>query len=67
MPGEDKIEITILPDGTIKAETDQISQASHLNADKFLQWIAEQAGGAKERHRKGHATHTHHHHEKEKA
>jgi hypothetical protein len=63
----DEIRITILDDGTIRAETDQVSGPNHLNADKFLQWMAEQAGGEKSRQRRGAHTHTHHEHEKAKA
>ena len=64
---EDTISIEILADGTIKAETDKISSPNHLNADKFLQWIAEQAGGEKSRQRRGSHSHEHHHHEHEKS
>jgi len=33
---KDIISITILPDGTIKTETDRISAAAHQSADNFL-------------------------------
>ena len=42
---KDRIKITILGDGTIKAETDAVSAANHLNADEFLSFLAAQAGG----------------------
>jgi hypothetical protein len=61
---QDEIQIEILADGTIKCEVDSISGPNHLVADKFLIWIAEQAGGAKERRRRGahaHGEHTHTH------
>ena len=63
----DEIEITILDDGTIRAENGQISGPNHMNADKFLAWIAEQAGGQKSRQRRGSHSHTHHEQEKVKA
>jgi len=65
--GEDTINIEILADGTIKAETDKISGPNHLNADNFLKWIAEQAGGEKSRQRRGTHSHSHEHHHHEKA
>jgi hypothetical protein len=41
----DKIQITILPDGTIKMETDKISGPNHLSAEKFVKAVHELAGG----------------------
>jgi hypothetical protein len=64
---QDEIQIEILADGTIRCEVDSISNANHLVADKFLAWIAEQAGGQKSRQRRGTHTHTHHEHDKVKA
>ena len=63
----DEIKIEILEDGTIRAETDQVSGPNHLNADNFLKWIAEQVGGQKSRQRRGSHSHTHQEHEKVKA
>ena len=57
----DELKITILDDGTIKVETDQVGQANHLSADKFLETMARLAGGQTETVRKGNA-HTHSHH-----
>lgn len=59
----DKIKITILKDGTIKTETDQISPANHSNAEEFLNVMAGLAGGETERTMRGHdeTTHTHTH------
>ena len=37
--------ITILDDGTIRVETDAISQANHMTAEAFMRNIAK-AGGA---------------------
>ena len=61
---EDSIAITILDDGTIRVETDQISPANHLSADQFLKEIERLAGGeiTKTKNRHGHQhviTHTH--------
>ena len=39
--------ITILDDGTIKIETDAISQANHMTAEAFLRFVA-QAGGTRQ-------------------
>ena len=44
--------ITILPDGTIKVETDKISQANHMTAEAFMRNIATAAGGHQERKHK---------------
>ena len=57
---EDTIKIEILPDGTIRIETDAVSPANHVNADKLLSMIAELAGGKKSKVSKGHA-HKHQH------
>lgn len=67
----DKISITILPDGTIKMDTDRISQPNHLSAEKFILECTRLAGGTSEvkakhgHHHHGTHTHTHeedHHH-----
>jgi hypothetical protein len=57
----DEIKITILEDGTIRIETDQVGQANHTSADKLLEQMARLAGGQTETVRKSN-THTHHHH-----
>jgi hypothetical protein len=57
----DVIKISILPDGTIKSETDPISGPNHQNAEGFLSTIAKQAGGKVTRERKGSGHHTHSH------
>jgi spore cortex formation protein SpoVR/YcgB (stage V sporulation) len=41
----DIIDIEVLADGTIKFQTDSISQANHLSADEFLKEMAELTGG----------------------
>ncbi len=64
---EDKIEVEILPDGTIKVTTDPISQPNHVGADRLLALFGELAGGAvtitkRAKHGHTHAatkTHTH--------
>ncbi len=50
----DAMTITILDDGTIKVETDRISQANHMTAEAFMRHIAS-AGGTKQerRHKRG--------------
>lgn len=64
---EDKIEIEILDDGTIRLETDTISPANHLSADQFLKEIERLTGGTttktKNRHR--HVHHYEHSHAKQ--
>ena len=57
---DDTLIIDILEDGTIRVETDQISPANHLNADQFLKFLAELAGGEVVKTKNRHA-HTHHH------
>lgn len=42
---QDQIRITILENGDLKIETDEISQANHAQADAFLSAIAEKMGG----------------------
>jgi hypothetical protein len=50
----DSMQITILEDGTIKVETDKISQANHMTAEAFLRNVATAAGGKQERlHKSG--------------
>lgn len=66
----DKMEITILKDGTIKTVTDGVSAANHDNAEQFLENMAKLAGGTTSRveredvnhglaHHHGEHTHTH--------
>lgn len=60
----DKILIEILPDGTIKSTTDEVSGPNHQSAEDFLKMISRLAGGETVRVRRndvhGH-THTHEH------
>jgi hypothetical protein len=58
---KDNIIITVLEDGTIKSETDRVSQPNHMSAEAFLRDVGRLAGGTVEKkHKHGH---THHHHE----
>ena len=65
----DKMTITILDDGRIKIDTDQVSMPNHASAEEFLRLMAELSGGTQERVRKahGHAHHHEHEHEHEHA
>lgn len=69
----DTMNITILPDGSLKIETDKISQANHMTAEAFLRNVNNACGGTQDRkHKKGiigaaihaaqHALGTNHHH-----
>lgn len=62
---EDILEIEILPDGTLRISTDQISPANHINADQFLIFLAELAGGkvTKTKNRREQINVHHHEHE----
>lgn len=63
----DALRITILDDGTIKTETDQISAANHQSAEAFLKDVTALAGGQVERKRKNNqAQHHHHTHQQQK-
>lgn len=42
---KDVIKINILPDGTIKSETDKVSGPNHQSAESFLGDMAKKAGG----------------------
>jgi hypothetical protein len=60
----DEIKIEILEDGTIRVETDAVSPANHVNAEAFVKFLADLAGGKSTRTRRGHHhghghTHTH--------
>ena len=55
----DKMSITILPDGTIKIETNKISGPNHLSAEKFVKAVNELAGGDTTATRKVGAMHNH--------
>ena len=63
----DTLKITILADGTIRTESDQISQANHASAEEFLRQVRTLTGGASHREMRPDAlVHTHEHtHDKE--
>jgi hypothetical protein len=42
----DKIRITILAGGLVKIETDRVSAPNHLCADRLIQGLEEDLGGA---------------------
>lgn len=46
---KDIIKIEILPDGTIKSETDKVSGPNHQSAESFLGDVAKKAGGQVQR------------------
>lgn len=56
----DIIDIEILEDGTIKFNTDKISDKNHASADDFLDEIENLLGGKRETENK--KKHNHHHH-----
>ena len=62
----DELSIEILPDGTIKIETDKISGPNHVNAERFLDALAQLTNSKPVRTPKSHAHHEHHTHEHEK-
>lgn len=60
----DEIKISILPDGTIKIETDKVSGPNHMGAEGFIREIFRLAGGKGKRTLKTgaslhHALHVH--------
>lgn len=61
----DQMQITVLQDGSLKIETDRISQANHMTAEAFLRNVAMVCGGKQERKHKqgvlGAAVHALHH------
>jgi len=61
----DDILIEVLADGTIKAATDKIGQANHMNAGQFLKEMARLAGGPSLEAKNPNAKHSHGHHEHE--
>lgn len=65
--GTDTITVEILPDGTIKTETDTVSAANHTTAEGFLKEMFRLAGGKTEVRFKRpvpivEGAHHHHHH-----
>ena len=59
----DKMQITILEDGTIKMDSDRISMPNHSSAEQFVRAVAREAGGSttkKSKHKHGHLGHHSH-------
>jgi len=61
----DRIKVTILQDGTIKIETDPISQANHLSAEHLLDAISRFSGGEVTKTKKHSRAHVHEAHTQE--
>lgn len=60
MQKKDKIEIEILPDGTLKMTTDKISAPNHGKFEMLIREIVAMAGGAyTSKQRPGTTSHTH--------
>ena len=65
----DTLEIEILPDGSLKILTEDVSSANHRNAEDLLSFMAKLSGGERKRekrkhehghtHNNEHATHKH--------
>lgn len=49
----DVLRITVLEDGTIRTEADEISPANHQSAEAFLRDMARLTGGETQRARRG--------------
>ena len=50
----DRIDIEVLADGTIKADTGAMSQQNHSNAEAFIRNLAQAGGAPQERkHKQG--------------
>ena len=61
----DEIKVTILIDGSVKVQTDEISPANHLQADNLMKFLAEKLGAPVAETK---AKHAHEHaHDKAKA
>jgi hypothetical protein len=56
----DKMIITVLPDGSLKIETDKVSMPNHTNAEGLIRVLCTDIGGPIERKHK-HGTHEHTH------
>ena len=48
----DTMKVTVLPDGTIKIDTDKVSHANHMSAESLLRNIAVAGGEKQERRHK---------------
>lgn len=57
----DRMKITILPDGSIKVQTDEISAPNHMEAEALLAELEKKAGGGTTVEATGHHAHEHGH------
>jgi len=57
MSEKNDIEVTILPDGSVRVVTGKFDGAAHMSADAFVLWVQRELGG-ESRVQRGH----HHHH-----
>lgn len=62
MANFDEMKVEILPDGTIKSTTDEVSAANHDDAEQFLTAMAHLAGGKTTRKDREDVNHAHVHH-----
>lgn len=62
MENQDKMKISVLPDGTIKIATDVVSAENHATATEFFKFLATKTGGEVTTHRRSDAVHEHHDH-----
>lgn len=59
--------IRVMPDGSIKIETDKVTPAAHVRAERFIAEVIDKLGGKVERksrhghHHHGHGDHSHDH------
>lgn len=61
MAADDRIEIEILEDGTIRATTGALAGPNHASADQFVGLLDKLLGGHTEVKNRGRHTHTHTH------
>lgn len=57
------ITLRFLPDGAVKIETDKVSPASHVRAERFLAEVQKLLGGETTKTKNTHAHHTHDDHD----
>ncbi len=55
------IKVEVLPDGSVRVETDKVGQVEHMSAEKFLEFIKKEMGGEVTIKNKPGAHHHHHH------
>lgn len=55
----DKLTVTILPDGSIRVETDAISEGNHMSAEEFLRSVSSLMGGSEKVEQKEAHAHSH--------